>query len=206
MTSHRFSTTAALAALLVTGSFLISGCRTIHEVKIDAISDPSKPVGQMSRLEIRPGPQADEAVLRQVAAHVEHALSLNGIAIAPEGTKPDVLIRVEAGVGPAQRKFVYDATVEPKHRVSRKDRRMIYVHEKYIRLSAREPDQGPTAARTEIWSVNVAVEDESVELSPYLPALTAALIDHIGDDASEEKILRIPQTQAQKAVGLVPSN
>jgi hypothetical protein len=205
MTSHRFRT-AAFAATLLVGAVLAAGCRTIHEVKIDAISDPSKPVGQLSRLELRPGPHADEAVLREVAAHVEHALSLNGIAVAPPGAKPDILIRVEAGVGPAQRKFVYDATVEPKHRISRKDRKMIYVREKYIRLSAREPEQGTNSPRAEIWSVNVAVEDESEELSPYLAALTAALIDHIGDDASEEKVIKIPEAQAQRAVGLVPAN
>ncbi|HYC71837.1 MAG TPA: hypothetical protein VEB66_11560 [Opitutaceae bacterium] len=202
MSSHPARIGPALAIAVLVG--FGAGCRTVHEVKIDAISDAGKPLGQLCRLELRPGPTADEPLLRRVAAHVEHALALNGIGIAPVGTKPDVVIQVEAGVGPAQRKFVYEATVEPQYRVGRKDRKMIQVHEKYLRVSAREPHPAGHAPGPEIWSVNVGVEDESPALAPYLPALTAALIDHIGDHASEEKVVRIPENHAKRAVGMVP--
>lgn len=203
MSSHSYRMAVYAAAVLL-GALFCAGCQTVHEVKIDAISDASRPRGQLSRLEIRPGPRADEDLLRQVATHVEHALALNGIAVAPPGAEPDVVIRVEAGVGPGQRKFVYDATVEPKYRVSRRDRKMIVVHEKFIRLSARELDRRGHSTRAEIWSVNVGVEDESVDLAPYLPALTAALIDHIGEHATEEKVVKIPEAEAKRALGLLP--
>lgn len=188
---------AALGLLAV-----LAGCQTVHEVKIDAIRDPALPAGDAYRMQIIPaGPSVDPAVATKVAGLVREILASRGMYEAPPGVQPEAVIYLETGVGPGQRKYVYSATVEPLFRVSRKDRRQVIVHEKFIKLSARKPTPETSRGRgEELWSVHVLVEDEKNTLEPYLPVLTAALVDHIDDDFDEEKIIRIREAEARAAL------
>ncbi len=182
---------------------LLAGCATTHEVTVDAIRDPEALQGASYRLEpVHGGSGAESSLLPEVLTHVREALGSTGAYEAPAGTMPQQVIYVEAGVGPGHRKIVYEATVEPIYRVSRKDRKQIIAHEKYIRLSAREPVPPSSGARgREFWSVHVAVDDEKRELAPYLAVLATALRDHIADQAPEEKIILISESEARRVLG-----
>ena len=189
-------------AAALTLCLLLAGCQTVHEVKLDAIRNPALPAGEAYRLVVLPTrPAADPALAAKVGDLVRQVLASRGMYEAPAGSSPEAVIFLETGVGPGQRKFVYSATVEPHYRVSRKDRRQVIVHEKFIKLSAREPARESGRGRgEELWSVHVLVEDEKDELAPYLPVLTAALVDHIDDNFDEEKTIRIRDTDARAAV------
>lgn len=180
------------------------GCATVHEVTVDAIRDPAAVPGASYRLEMVRGQQpAVQEVEGIVLEHVRAALASTGAYEAPAGAAPEQVVFVEAGVGPGHRKIVYEATVEPQYRVSRKDRKQIVAHEKFIRLSAREPlPPGPGALRgRELWSVHVAIDDESREFAPYLTVLAAALRDHIADQTPEERTILMKEEDARRALG-----
>lgn len=197
------SSTVSVRVVLAFAGCLLAGCATTHEVSVDAIRDPAAVQGASYRLEpVYSGPTGGESLLPQVLGHVRKALASTGAYEAPGGTTPEQVIYVETGVGPGHRKIVYEATVEPIYRVSRKDRKQVIAHEKFIRLSAREPVSASTGARgREIWSVHVVVDDESRELAPYLTVLAAALRDHIADQAPEEKTILIKEAEARRALG-----
>jgi len=140
--------------------------------------------------------------MTEILAHVREALASTGAYETPAGTTPQQLIYVEAGVGPGHRKIVYEATVEPIYRVSRKDRKQIIAYEKFIRLSARDPVSTATGARgRELWSVHVVIDDENRELAPYLTVLAAAMRDHIDDQAPEERTILIKESEAKRLIG-----
>lgn len=189
--------------MLASAGCLLAGCATTHEVTVDAIRDSAAVQGTSYRLEsVYSGPEGDSSLLPQVLTHVREALASTGAYEAPAGTAPEQVIYVETGVGPGHRKIVYEATVEPIYRVSRKDRKQIIAHEKFIRLSAREPSPASTGARgRELWSVHVVVDDERRELAPYLTVLAAALRDHIADQAPEERTILIKESEARRVLG-----
>jgi hypothetical protein len=190
------------APVLVLGALLF-GCTTVHEVTVDAIRDSAASDDASYRLAVahgtaRPTPEPMEEVLLSV----REALATIGAYEAPAGVAPQQIIHVEAGVGPGHRKIVYEATVEPLYSVSRKDRKQIIAHEKYIRLSAREPvPPGATTQGRELWSVHVSIDDDGRELAPYLPVLSAALRDHIADQSPEEKTILIKESGVRRPLG-----
>jgi hypothetical protein len=190
------------AALLFLLAF--SGCRTTHEVKIDAISDPAKPLGTSYRLvAIEPTGNLERETIEQAATGVRRALASKGMYEAPDTAKPDMVIFMEAGVGPGQMKIVYQSSGDPLFGAERRSPKPMLVHEKYIRLSAREPlpvETTPPAnireRRTreskqgaEIWNVQVSIEDPKKELGPYIAVLTTASVDYIGTNSGQEKTL-----------------
>ena len=194
--------TALIASMACLG---LAGCATVHEVTVDAIRDPTAIPGASYRLEVVRGaqPMADE-VDEALQRHVRAALASTGAHEAPVGVAPQQVVFVEAGVGPGHRKIVYEATVEPQYRVSRKDRKQIIAYEKYLRISARESasrDSGQLGR--ELWSVHVSVDDESKELGPYLTILAAAVLDHVDYQAPEERVILIKENDARKAIGHV---
>ena len=198
--------TPRAAGLLAAATVLVlslTGCRTIHEVKIDAISDPSKPTGTAYRLEVNePTGGIEKETIDQAAAGVRRALAAKGMYEAPASTKPDIVIFMEAGVGPGQMKIVYQSSGDPFGAERRSPRPML-VHEKYIKLSAREPvpvETAPAAGNrdrrtrqskqgAEVWNVHVGVEDPKKDLGPYIAILTTASVDYIGTNSGQEKTL-----------------
>ncbi len=181
----------------------LTGCRTIHEVKIDAISDPTKSTGTAYRLEVNePAGGVEKETIDQAAEGVRRALASKGMYEAPANAQPDIVIFMEAGVGPGQMKIVYQSSGDAFGAERRSPRPML-VHEKYIKLSAREPVPVETAPATgnrdrrarqskqgaEVWNVHVGVEDPKKDLGPYIAILTTASVDYIGTNSGQEKTL-----------------
>jgi hypothetical protein len=176
------------SGLLACAFLAFAGCTSQVEMTVDAIRGTTMPALYSYRLEPtnRAGGVPPELWPRVLAA-VRQALAYQGCFEAPTGSAPDQHILIEAGVGPATRKIVYDATVEPHYRIGRNDRKLIFVHEKYVRLSARRGS--PTGE--ELWSVHVSVEDELKSFEPRLAVLAVALAEHAGDRAFEEKRITV---------------
>lgn len=198
------------AALLLL-SALLTGCQTIHSVKVDSINNPAKPLGTAYRLEMQDptGSQADELAVRTRAV-VKDALAARGMYEAPPNGRADMVITAEYGVGPGQMKIVYRATDPMAMGGSgRGSARPILVFEKYIKLTAREPapsDQPEATRRTrrdrgeELWSLTVSVEDDKRDLEPYLAVLASTAVDYIGTNSGAE--LHVPVDPATAASNL----
>lgn len=195
----------ALAALACLGA--ITGCQTIHYVKIDAINDPGKSLGTAYRLEMHDpsGSQADE-VAADARKLVQEALAARGMYEAPPNGRADMIITAEYGVGPGQMKIVYRPSESGLGvgvtSMGRGTPKPILVFEKYIKLTAREPvaNEQPTAPAPrgprrgergeELWSLTVSVEDEKKDLAPYLTVLASTSVDYIGLNSGSE--LHVP--------------
>ncbi len=203
--------TAHTGWLALSGGLLclaLSACRTVYDVKVDAISAPQHGSGEAYRLALHPpaGAQGTPELQAAVAEQIRTALAQRGYFEAPEGTEARLLITASYGAGPAQLKFRYKARdmlgidlwgkMPPKGGAE-----PITVYEKFMSLTARAPDQdagGASAGGPEVWSVHVSVEDESGLLEPYLAVLAAALVDHIGEHSPGEKTVRIRAEGAKR--------
>jgi hypothetical protein len=70
--------------------------------------------------------------------------------------------------------------------------RQITVYEKYLKITARE-NKAASEGRppAELWSVQASAEDESKDLRKYLPIMASATIDYIGQDTSNQKVVKV---------------
>jgi hypothetical protein len=70
--------------------------------------------------------------------------------------------------------------------------RQVTVYEKYLKITAREnkaASEGKPPA--ELWSIHASAEDESKDLRKYLPVMAAATVDYIGQDSSNQKVVKV---------------
>jgi hypothetical protein len=70
--------------------------------------------------------------------------------------------------------------------------RMVTIYEKYLKITAREnkaANEGRPPA--ELWSIHASAEDESKDLRKYLPIMASATVDYIGQDSSNQKIVKV---------------
>lgn len=199
-----------VAAGLLAATVIITGCQSFHQVKIDAINDPSRPMGTSYRLELRdPAGGVDKALGAQAARDIRDALAARGLFEAPAGTRPDMVIDAEFGVGPGQMKIIYQSramsggVMAPIAMGS--EAKPILVFEKYIKLSARESTPGDAAPDRsgrrprgeEIWSLTVSIEDPRNELAPYLDVLASTSIGYIGTNTGAEKTVEVDEAIAR---------
>lgn len=70
--------------------------------------------------------------------------------------------------------------------------RQVMVYEKYLQITARE-NKAASEGRppAELWSIHASAEDESKDLRKYLPVMAAATVDYIGQDSSNQKVVKI---------------
>lgn len=70
--------------------------------------------------------------------------------------------------------------------------RQVTIYEKYLKISARE-NKAATEGRppAELWSIHAGAEDESKDLRKYLPILASATVDYIGQDSSNQKVVKV---------------
>ena len=70
--------------------------------------------------------------------------------------------------------------------------RQVMVYEKYLKITARE-NKAASEGRppAELWSIHASAEDESKDLRKYLPVMAAATVDYIGQDSSNQKVVKI---------------
>jgi hypothetical protein len=188
-------------------ALILSGCQTVHEVKVDAINDRHTIKGVSYILEtasvLPPGVESGE-----VARYVHAALTAHGYYQAPAGVA-EQSITVEYGVGPARLAYLYRPrdmlTIDLWGKEPPKGGAVpVEVREKYLRLTARAAASALAAgAAPEIWSVNLTVEDEARSFSPYLPALTTALLDYVGGHSPQEMVVKIKDRAARESTGVL---
>jgi hypothetical protein len=70
--------------------------------------------------------------------------------------------------------------------------RQITIYEKYLKITARE-NKPATEGRppAELWSIHASAEDESKDLRKYLPIMASATVDYIGQDSSNQKVVKV---------------
>jgi hypothetical protein len=199
-----------LAAIL--GAF--TGCATIHEVMVDAINNPAKPMGTSYRLEVHdPSGGVDKELGAKALANARDALSARGLYEAPANAKPDMIIDLEYGVGPGQIKIVYRSPADVSMSnigPQEPPAKPILVFEKFLQLTGREPTPevpapapGPARGRKrgdELWSVRVSVEDQKKDLAPYIPVLASVSVEYIGRNTGQEKHFEVDADKAKSAL------
>jgi hypothetical protein len=70
--------------------------------------------------------------------------------------------------------------------------RLVTIYEKYLKITAREnkpASEGRPPA--ELWSIHASAEDESKDLRKYLPIMASATVDYIGQDSSNQQIVKV---------------
>lgn len=93
----------APGAILVAGLF--SGCVTTHEVKVDSLAKPKVDNAVSYEIKNRNVTVTDDSLrYKEAAGYVKTALSGKGLYEAPPGTKPDLVVDLDYGVGPPQTK------------------------------------------------------------------------------------------------------
>ena len=70
--------------------------------------------------------------------------------------------------------------------------RLVTIYEKYLKITARE-NKSASEGRppAELWSIHASAEDESKDLRKYLPIMASATVDYIGQDSSNQKIVKV---------------
>jgi hypothetical protein len=70
--------------------------------------------------------------------------------------------------------------------------RLVTIYEKYLKITARE-NKSASEGRppAELWSIHASAEDESKDLRKYLPIMASATVDYIGQDSSNQKVVKI---------------
>ncbi|HWA24922.1 MAG TPA: hypothetical protein VG734_04535 [Lacunisphaera sp.] len=201
---RRFAWVAGLLAALWG-----AGCQTVHEVTVDAISNPKKSIGQSYRLEVLdPSGGVDSDLQSAAIATIKDTLAARGLYEAPPGVKPDSVITYTYGVGHGHINIVTQANTDmllgPMAAAPTTSSKAVVVYDKFIELSAREvPDTtGPARPGTlpargeEKWNIKATIVDAKKTLDAYLPALATACIDYIGANSGKELHFKIESKEA----------
>lgn len=196
----------AIGPGFVVTCLLLTGCQTVHDVKVDAITNLHKPGGTSYRLEVKDaGGGVDKEAGVLAVSSAKSALAARGLFEAPANIAPDMVINLEYGVGPGEIRIVYQSNTDMGTGLSGSQRsaaKPLLVFEKYLELSAREagaPANPPVRGGAEnhenrgeeLWNVRVSVEDPKKDLVPYLVILANASIDHIGRNSGSAIYLRM---------------
>jgi hypothetical protein len=70
--------------------------------------------------------------------------------------------------------------------------RQITLYEKYLKITALENKPAAEGRPpSELWSIHASAEDESKDLRKYLPMMASATVDYIGQDSSNQKVVKV---------------
>lgn len=70
--------------------------------------------------------------------------------------------------------------------------RHVTIYEKYLKITARENKPAAEGRPpAELWSIHASAEDESKDLRKYLPIMASATVDYIGQDSSNQQVVRV---------------
>lgn len=107
----------SLAAMAVVGlTFLLAGCATTHEVKIDALAKPRAEESISYHIRNKDTSAGNDSLrYKEAAGFVRTALSGKGMYEAPEGVPADLVVEVDYGVGPPMSKT--ETISEPVYRM-----------------------------------------------------------------------------------------
>jgi len=201
------SRVAWAAGLLVV--LLFSGCQTVHEVTVDAISNPKKSIGQSYRLEVQdPSGGVDTELQAAAIAMIKDTLAARGLYEAPAGVRPDSIITYTYGVGHGHINIVTQANTDlllgPMAATPSSTSKAVVVYDKFIELSAREVPDVPVGTKLgaqpprgeEMWNLKATIVDTKKTLDAYLPALVTACIDYIGANSGKELHFKVESREA----------
>lgn len=70
--------------------------------------------------------------------------------------------------------------------------RLVTIYEKYLKITARENKPAAEGRPpAELWSIHASAEDESKDLRKYLPIMASATVDYIGQDSSNQQVVKV---------------
>jgi hypothetical protein len=197
--------------LTLLAALLGAGCQTLHQVTVDAISNPKKSIGQSYELEVIDPSGGVEAELQAMAvATIKDTLAARGLFEAPRGVRPDSIITYTFGVGQGHINIVTEQNNEllvgPMVTTPTTTSKAVVVFDKSIELSAREavstpdPDHpgAPVRKGEEMWNIKATIVDSKSTLAPYLSALGSAIIDYIGENSGKEVHLTVDAKTAKE--------
>jgi hypothetical protein len=205
ITGRTWCTIGLVAALLA------GGCQTVHQVTIDAISNPRKQIGQSYELEvIDPSGGVDVELQAMAVATLKETLAARGLYEAPRGVKPDSIITYTYGVGQGHINIVTEQNTNVLlgpmlTTIPTTNSKAVVVFDKFIELSAHEavttpdPNRPATPARKgeEMWNVKASIVDSKNTLAPYLAALGSSCIDYIGENSGKELHFKVEDKLAK---------
>jgi hypothetical protein len=186
----------------------LTGCMTVHNVTIDAISDRTKPLGATYHLEVNdPTGGVDPSVHGVAVATIMDALAARGLYEVPASVRPDMVIEASYGTGHGYIKIINDtnAPIMLGSSMPANNSKAVVVYDKTLEITARAPLPAggagspgrPAKPADELWSVKAKIMDNKQELMPYLPALASACIDYIGENPGRELTLPVEAGQAK---------
>jgi hypothetical protein len=198
-------------ALGLLAALLGSGCQTVHQVTIDAISNPRKQIGQSYDLEILdPSGGVDVELQVMAVAMIKDTLAARGLYEAPRGVKPDSIITCTYGVGQGHINIVTVQNTElllgpTMVTMPTSNSKAVVVFDKFVELSAREavttPDPNrpgaPARKGEEMWNIKATIVDTKNTLAPYLAALGSSCIDYIGENSGRELHFKVEDKVAK---------
>lgn len=194
-----------LCLFLVLG---LGGCRTVHDVTVDAISDRNKPLGATYHLEVDdPTGGVDPAVHALANECIRDALAARGLYEVPASVRPDMVIQASYGIGHGYVKIVSQENMPIMigSGMPANNSKAVVVYDKTLELTARTPAPAagtditgrPTKPPDELWNVKAKIPDPKQTLAPYLPALASACIDYIGENPGRELTFPVEDSAAQ---------
>jgi hypothetical protein len=177
------------AALVLCSFFLGSGvgCSTTYRFKVDAVQGgvAAEEARSFRLASADPESVDGDPATERLAGHVRTALSSKGLFEAPQGTEPDMHVEFDFGVDVGGREvetMVWETTDGYEYR-----RRTVVVHDKFLRITAREPAEGEGAGGgRELWSVYVTNEDAETDPDRYALLLVSVAMDAIGVQTAGE--------------------
>lgn len=202
MSISRLCIPGGLAAALV-----LAGCSAVHRVTVDAISDRTKPLGTTYHLEVNdPTGGVEPAVQKAAIADIKDALGARGLYEVPASVKPDMVIEASYGVGHGHVNIVTEqnTSILLTTGVSAPpNSKAVIVYDKTLELTAHAPAPagsapGKTKHGDELWSLKAIITDTKQDISAYLPALSSATINFIGENPGREVIFPVDEAHAKE--------
>ena len=192
-------------------ALLGTGCQTVHQVTIDAISNPRKQIGESYQLEILdPSGGVDVELQAMATSTIKDTLAARGLYEAPRGVKPDAIVTATYGVGQGHINIVTEQNTNlllgpMLTTLPTTNTKAVVVFDKFIELSAREavatPDPNrpgaPARKGEEMWNIKATIVDAKNTLAPYLAALGSSCIDYIGENPGRELHFKVEDKVAK---------
>ncbi|RXK54732.1 hypothetical protein ESB00_02220 [Oleiharenicola lentus] len=195
----RYSRLTISGGLLLAAIF--TGCTTVHDVTIDAISDRNKPLGASYHLEVNDPTGGVEPALQNTAVEaIRDALAARGLYEVPARTKPDMVIEASYGIGHGYVKIVTQRNSDimlGAGLLPPPDSKAVVVYDKTIEITGRAVPDAAGKEGAELWSVKTKITDTKQQLAPYLDALASACIDYIGENPGRELTLPVDTKNAR---------
>lgn len=191
----------------LTAALLLAGCSTVHRVTVDAISNPTKPLGTTYHLEVNdPTGGIETAVHKAAIGNIKDALGARGLYEVPASMKPDMVIEASYGVGHGHVNIVTEQNTNLLLTTGVSgppSSKAVIVYDKTLELTAHAPTPagrtpGQTKHGEELWSLKAIITDTKQDISAYLPALASATINYIGENPGREVILPVDEALAKQ--------